>query len=453
MLHGAWIAAALTAATAAPAAMAEAGELDRTFGDGGRVVTPVKFHTPWSETKVQLAKAPDGRIVVAGGRKLVRYLADGRLDPGFGHGGRKTIALPRERRFALDDLAVDREGRVVVVGTVGAYPSFAAVIRYEPDGELDPSFGGDGIVMTDFGLRSGTLRAAGVTATLGALDDRGRLTLVAGTVQPVRTCGSPPRKERRDRLVARLMPTGALDRTFGHGGISRIEPLRTVASMAFDRKGGPVLAGVPRNDCSGGAELALIRLHPDGSRNRRFGDRGSRRLAGSLVAIALDDRGRIVVLGQSRQPPAGNESSTEMVRLLPSGRIDPSFFDGGLIFSFEGPLARWSALTVDSRERPLIVGTLIRPISRKGEPPFHRWFMVIRLRESGDFEGLFGRNGWSEITRFDPHSDAAASEASIDDEGRLLVAGTAFRPLVDPRPGLALARFDLAPSPLYEDDP
>ena len=272
-----------------PAAFADAGELDSTFGDGGRVTTQVNLHRPWSQARVHLAKGPDGRIVVAGAGKLIRYLADGEIDHSFGDDGVVNIALPGKLRFALGDVAVDREGRAVLIGTAyagatprqrsarairGARRSFATVIRYGVDGELDPSFGSGGIVMTDFDLPSAQGQfAPTVGAGLGAVDAQDRIILIAGTVEPISECGGRSRSGRHDRLVARLTQAGALDTTFGRGGIERIRSLKSVASMAFDREGGTVLAGVAHDDCGNGPTLGLISLREETASGTRVSAR------------------------------------------------------------------------------------------------------------------------------------------------------------------------------------
>lgn len=444
-LIGAWMASAVVSASLlAPAALAKDGFLEEGFGSSGRVFTPVGFNDPWSQVRVQLAEAPEGGVVVAAETRIARYLADGTLDPSFGEAGLTSIGLPGGLRFAIGDLGVDPAGRPVVIGTArGNGGSFAAVIRYERNGGLDPSFGGgDGIAMTNFGLPPGPgRRATTATATLGAVDEQGRVTLIGGAVQRVPACGGGPRTARRDRLIARLTPEGTPDRTFGDSGIGRLGPLETVESMVLDG-GGAVLAGTPRESC-GSDQLAVIRVRENGSVDRHFGERGSRRLTGSAAALALDDRGRIVVLCKPRQLSL-NKSVTKIARLLPGGRFDPSFGSWHTL-EFEGPQWRLHALAVDARERPLLVGTLIHPLSPRNRAPFRRWFAAMPLSKSGEEEHGFGWRGWLAITRFDPHSDLAASEALVDGENRLVIAGTGLRPRLSPKPGFALARYELSP--------
>lgn len=420
------------------AAAAETGELDPGFGVGGWVTTPARFGGPWSQARVQLAAAPDGGSFVATGSRLRRYLEDGAPDAAFGDGGSVRISLPTGLRFSVSDLAVDPEGRAVAFGTaIGRGHSSGAVVRYLPDGSLDPAFSEDGVLVSDFGLR-----AQAGTAALGLVDDRSRIVVLAGSLERRSRCGRPPSLEREDRVLVRLDADGGFDLGFGglHG--ADVEPLRTVAAIASDPGGGIVLAGTPRGGCGHGPRTAAIRLREDGSRVGRFGGHGSREFTGAAVSVAVDSRDRIVVLCRSRQQLARDERATKILRLLPGGKFDPDFEGGWIVYNTEGPLYKWSTVAIRPDDHPILVGTLIRPPSQKHDG-FHRWFLAVPLLANGRLESGVSWRGWAWIARLDPRSDAAASEAAIDPSGRLLIAGTAQRPRVAPDGAFALARFEL----------
>jgi uncharacterized delta-60 repeat protein len=432
--------AALVAALALPAAaMAEVGELDESFGSGGWVTTPARFAGPWSETAVQLAAAPDGGSFVAAGSRLRRYLEDGEPDTAFGDGGLVRITLPTGLRFSVSDLAVDPDGRAVAFGTAqGKGRSLGAVVRYLPDGSLDPGFSEDGVLVSDFGLRA---RAG--TAALGLVDDRSRIVVLAGALERRSRRGRRPGLEREDRVLVRLEADGSFDLGFGSLHGADVEPLRTVTAIAADPGGGFVLAGTPRGGCGQGPGTGVIRLREDGSRVARFGRHGSRGFTGTAVSVAVDSRDRIVVLCRARQQRARDEHATKILRLLPGGDLDPDFSGGWIVYFAEGPLYKWSTVAIRPNGHPILVGTLIRPPSQKYHR-FHRWFLAVPLRENGRNESDVSWRGWAWITRVDPRSDAAASEAVIDPRGRLLIAGTAQRPRVAPDGAFALARFELS---------
>ena len=70
-----------------------------------------------------MAQAPGGKTVVAGPSKIVRYDADGKLDPSFGDGGVVTVRRPVGGIFVLRGMAVDSLGRVILVGLTRPLPT------------------------------------------------------------------------------------------------------------------------------------------------------------------------------------------------------------------------------------------------------------------------------------------------------------------------------------------
>ncbi len=136
----------------------EDGDPDPTFGGGdGLVTTNVAGRIDFGHAVVLQS---DGRIVVAGRASdgvanedfgVVRYQDDGDLDPTFGGDG---IALADFGPGSIaEGLVVQPDDRIVVVGSAGS--DFAAA-RFEANGDPDLSFGGgDGVVTTDFDLGTG----------------------------------------------------------------------------------------------------------------------------------------------------------------------------------------------------------------------------------------------------------------------------------------------------------
>jgi uncharacterized delta-60 repeat protein len=130
----------------------EAGVPDTTFSADGRLTTDF---TAGFDGAFAVAVQADQHIVAAGlaGRDLglARYDPSGALDPTFSGNGKQTTSFTAGADYA-DDIAVDESGRIVAAGAARFYGpnSRFAVARYEADGNLDPTFGGDGKVTTDF---------------------------------------------------------------------------------------------------------------------------------------------------------------------------------------------------------------------------------------------------------------------------------------------------------------
>jgi len=141
------------------------GSLDATFDVDGKRMTDFGGGM---DNGFGVALQPDGSIVVAGGTDdgvdgdfaLVRYAPDGSLDPSFGTGG-KVVTDVQGTDDRLADVVIQPDGRILVSGgsSDGTAYDFA-LARYQADGSLDDSFDHDGLVTTDFG--TGENRALGV---------------------------------------------------------------------------------------------------------------------------------------------------------------------------------------------------------------------------------------------------------------------------------------------------
>lgn len=130
------------------------GTLDATFGNFGKVTTPVGTGDAFS---FGIGLLPDGRIVLGGYSSTSQahdftaacYNPDGTLDQSFGIGG----VTATDFSGATDDIAyavaVQRDGQIILGGRTGQYPDFNfALARYSSTGQLDQSFGSGGKVIT-----------------------------------------------------------------------------------------------------------------------------------------------------------------------------------------------------------------------------------------------------------------------------------------------------------------
>jgi uncharacterized delta-60 repeat protein len=190
------------------------GTLDARFGTGGKVTTDFAGDVDVANA---LAVQANGRLVVAGVSNtpgvanadfaLVRYRSNGNLDRSFGRGGKVTtdVASINERALAL---AVQADGALVAAGVTGEAGSSQtgadfALVRYRSNGNLDQSFGTGGKVTTDFTGSSG-----GDQANALVVQADGKL-VAAGFA------GGP---EGTDFALARYNPDGSLDPSFGTAG-------------------------------------------------------------------------------------------------------------------------------------------------------------------------------------------------------------------------------------------
>src|SRR5215207_4120622 len=151
---------------AVPGVAAAPGDLDPSFGAGGKVVVPFGDQPFGRGVAIQ----PDGRILVAGSGgdparfTVSRLLADGALDSSFGAGGTVTSAIGDFAEARA--VAVQPDGKIVAVGAAkGALNGDFAFVRYGAEGTPDPAFGGgDGIVVLPVGAGHDEASAVSIAA-------------------------------------------------------------------------------------------------------------------------------------------------------------------------------------------------------------------------------------------------------------------------------------------------
>jgi len=193
-------------------AQAADGDLDPTFGNGGKVVTDFNNSTDWLS---RIAVQPDGKIVAIGDTHpshrgaLARYNPDGTLDATFGNGGKVvTVANVRE---SANGLLILPDGKIMISGSIdlpSSHDTSFALLRFNSDGSVDPTFGNGGIVTINIGIDDDYAYAI-------ALQSDGKI-VAAGR----KGIFFYPTDQRKGNVaLARYNPDGSLDATFGNGGI------------------------------------------------------------------------------------------------------------------------------------------------------------------------------------------------------------------------------------------
>jgi uncharacterized delta-60 repeat protein len=386
---------------AATPAVPAPGDLDPTFGTGGRTTT--SFAQPSRAEAV--ARQPDGKLVVAGGASIdlafARYLPGGTLDPDFGAGGLSLVPLGDVA--GASSVVVQPDEAILAAGFVFDRNRFSiALARVLSDGTLDPGFGDGGTVVTKLGQHS-------AAAALALAPDGG--ILIAGSV----VLGG-----RFAIAVLRYLPDGRLDKSFGRQGkvTVKVDGDAEAWSIALQHDGRILVGGyLP----SGILWIpAVFRFLPNGTPDPTFGDGG--------VAIPLDSLGGIV-RGVAAQPDGHILASFEsdlsptasldfaIARLEADGRLDATFGDGGISFvdftDYDVPHA--IALLAD--------GTIAVGGDVDGD------MGIARLTRTGQPDAGFGTAGRTTIDfGSDPPNDLfyvdLAYGLAPDPDGRLVIAGT-----------------------------
>jgi uncharacterized delta-60 repeat protein len=193
-------------------AQAQAGTLDTTFGTGGTVTTSF----PDGVAGIGAFEQSNGDIVavaqvnfvnnVGTGIGLVRYTSAGELDTTFGTNG---ITVTTFAGIAFDPFgfAVHKNGDILVAGvaTTKSGRNEFGLARYTATGVLDTTFGTNGLVTTKVGVRSDAPSAL-------LLQPNGQIVMGGFEVAEGNIPGM--------MSLVRYNANGTLDTTFGKGGIS-----------------------------------------------------------------------------------------------------------------------------------------------------------------------------------------------------------------------------------------
>jgi uncharacterized delta-60 repeat protein len=318
------------------------GALDNAFGSGGTVTTDVGAGDDF-EVGYGIALQRDRKIVVVGDAgvrdqpgdiAVARYTREGAPDPSFGVGGKLQTELGgAETAHAV---AVQRDGKIVAGGAHGPGGDAGIVgfllVRYRPNGDLDPTFGRGGVVRTRHpGLDAGSV------ITLVLLPD-GRIVAAGYGI-----AGDDY------LLVVRYTATGTIDRSFGRNGNVAIR-----VAPAFSEVGG--FAGAVQPDGKiliaggSGGRFFVARLLPDGALDRSFGGIGfvatqlASRGAGWASAVAAN-RTDVIAAGtwHGRRPGEGEDFG--LVRYLARGRVGTRIESASVRGGRRGAIIRWRTIS------------------------------------------------------------------------------------------------------------
>ncbi|MEI5099400.1 hypothetical protein RB200_13340 [Streptomyces sp. PmtG] len=322
------------------------GALDTGFSGDGKVTTGFGDTLAMARSVIE---AGDGKILVGGftgGEQiadlaLARYNSDGTLDTSFGGDGKVTTDLTSGLGDGVRGLSLTSGGKILVAGAAGA-DSFIA--RYNSDGSLDTGFGGgDGHVVTDFGTGD----------HLFALEElSGGKMIAAGSANS-------------DFLLVRYNSDGTLDTTFSGDGKVTTD-FNSLSDIAFGFTRAPggdyVLAGAVDAPepfgIAGPIKVGVVRYDSDGSLDTGFSGDGkvttdvNTLRADEARDVAVDSDGKIVIAGLANEsvvfPIDPVDGDALVIRYNSNGTLDTGFSGDGIAtldYSGGADVARGIALT------------------------------------------------------------------------------------------------------------
>lgn len=340
----------------APQAWSADGDLDLSFGSNGRV-----FSTAINNG-MAVIQQQDGKLVVAGasgtGLALVRYNPNGSVDTTFGSGGTASTSVAAKAYSVIQQA----DGKLVAAGYGGSGTS--AVVRFNPNGTLDTSFGTAGVV-------SGGALPTYIQSVIQQMD--GKLVVTG-----------------RLLVVARLNSNGTFDTGFDGDGVVA-QPFASAGaafSLIQQTDGRLVVAGYVSD--SSFYSTALVRYNTNGTLDTSFGSGGTLKYdfyAGyydNAFSMIQQPDGKLVIAGYGFT----TASQIFLARFLANGTLDTSFGLNGR--SDIGGLNITSSCSCD--QLTLIQqqdGKLVISDARYG----NSHFLVIRTSKDGALDNTFNDDG------------------------------------------------------------
>ena len=325
----------------------------------------------------------------AGHFAVARLTAAGQLDRAALQDGRalQNVAPGGNSLFGVTAM---HDGGALLMGYGGFNPNDddrddAVIARVRADGTPDPGFGGDGVVRLRLGRRP---NAFDVAVAARVLAD-GKI-LVAGD-------------DDRGLFVARLLPDGRLDRTYGAGGVAH--PLRGIRQFLVNDL---FLVGRDRALIAGSAlvrgslhdgfdernfDVAAVRIDRHGRPDRSYGRRGLVTVGAGRERVVPDmDEVNATRLVRHRLILAGtiDERTLHITRLRSDGRVDTRFGRHG---HWTGPRqGAFFAAAVDARGRSWFSSshrrqTVVHRVTAGGrtDPKLGRRGLTFDALRGGDF--------------------------------------------------------------------
>jgi uncharacterized delta-60 repeat protein len=401
-------------------AHAAAGDLDPTFGIGGMMTTDINRSTDIANA---VAVQADGKLVVVGQAYkhndysdedfvVTRYNTDGTLDNTFGSGGRVRTDFPGLAAVP-SAVVIQPDGKIVVAG--GAFPQFTflgnfELVRYNPNGSLDRSFGNGGIVTTNF--------PEGSYAFDVALQPDGKI-IAAGTVF---VDFNPGESSNTDFALARYNPDGTADATFGNGGQVSTDfvGLEDDAFSVLIQPDGKIVAVGSANDPATYYDFAAVRYLSNGTVDTTFGvagkvqtDFGDQNFDRARSA-ALQPDGRIVAAGFAISHGGGVQNFA-VARYTSSGVLDTTFSrDGKTQIDFGNCCQSATKVLLQTDGKIITVG------GSNGESSEDD-FLLARLSPRGSRDNTFGVGGQVRTSFGD--LNGGANGAALQSDGKIVAVG------------------------------
>jgi len=246
----------------------------------------------------------------------------GSLDPLFGNNG-IVITDFDNRHDVLVSLEIQTDQKIIAIGGTGAFVRRFLACRYNTDGTIDTSFG-------DHGFFFSVIPPEIFVCQASALQSNGKVIMAGVTT----TFNVSTKSEEEDFLLMRVNKEGIPDSTFGTFGMVQTD----LSGTAFERPeaivvqndGKILVAGEGFAESGIGVFYAIVRYQDNGQIDTTFGNKGMQIINEEMTiqTMVLQSDGKILIGGYSTLDSTAN---FEIRRFEANGSFDNSFGVGGYV--------------------------------------------------------------------------------------------------------------------------
>lgn len=403
---------------------AQPGTLDSDFSADGKILDT--FDTG-SDKGTGIAVQPDGKILVGGRAEiqgdydftLIRYNTDGSLDNSFGGDGKVSYNFGALYDDYANEMVLESDGKITLVGhtNLNTLNSSICLARFLPNGDIDPSFGNSGEVITDLG----TDYDFGYTLAQNA---EGKYA-VSG-------------KSSSDVYVALYDENGTLDANFGTGGIARIVAQSGFVYYGYDiafQPDGKIVVGGTYGE-NGNINFFVARFNTDGTLDNTFSVNGlldtdfNNNSADWGYTVEVLSDGKILLAGSTYS--SGNGDDIALVRYNSDGTLDQSFNGSGKLSVDFGDDESAYTMLIQPDGKLLLGGRTYNATLDEAK------YLLARLNSDGTVDNTFGSGGVT-YTTFGSYTYYDLENIALQPDLKIVVTGGAgdFGALLD----VATARY------------
>ncbi len=407
-------------------ALATDGDLDTTFGSGGRVVTDFDSGSYAVSLTFGVLAQTDSKLLVTGwvgaltdaaDASALRLLPNGNLDTSWGSSGRVETGFTTGSADEIFASLLQPDGKLILGGftaaTIGGIsPQDLVLLRLNTTGTLDSSFGTGGKVKTDLGS---------TTDWVVALARQSDGKILAGSLYG-------PLNGPWDFALARYQANGTVDTTFGTGGkvVTDFGGNDRVAGLAVQPDGKILAVGISGPEgLTNASSLVMARYNANGSLDTSFGTAGkvSTKLglqgAGG-IRIALLSSGKFLV-GGGGLGPSGTPDFL-VARFNANGTVDTTFATGGKVLTdFGGKQEYANEMLIQSDGKIVLAGEVNTTTVASHDGSFG----AARYSANGVLDTSFGTGG--KVTVIFPGSTGSrGTAAALQPDGKIVISGHVF---------------------------